>query len=411
MLKLIIVIIACLGFISGYTQDLAYVRKNVETLASPDFYGRGYVKKGDKKAAKFIESELSRIGISPFRLGYIQRFSFPMNTFPSTMSVILDKNELKAGCDYVVSPDCKTVKGTYDLVYLSAKVDTNDAYLDSILKLDFTGKFVVAPFDKRNIFGNNPFKASGVIIPKSSVSWWASTGHNVAEVPVLMVKDSFFAHKPAKIAIDVKNKFYKSYITQNVIGFIEGNVKPDSFIVFTAHYDHLGMMGKGNVFAGANDNASGTAMVMDLAKHYSQDKPKYSMVFIFFSGEEAGLLGSEYFVEHPAVDLTKAKMIINLDMVGTGSDGIGIVNGREHPEITDRMKIINSEYAYLSKLNIRKNACNSDHCPFAHKGLPAIFIYTQGKEHTAYHNLNDTPNILPFTKYNELFNLLVALTK
>jgi aminopeptidase YwaD len=198
----------------------------------------------------------------------------------------------------------------------------------------------------------------------------------------------------------------KKHKTQNVVGFIEGSKYPDSFFVFTAHYDHVGMMGKDVMFPGANDNASGTAMIIDLARHYSQNKPEISIVFIAFSGEEAGLYGSRYFSEHPLFPLENIKLLINLDMVGTGSDGIAFVNGSVFPDLFEIVNKINEEKKYLKRLKVRGEACNSDHCFFYKKGVPAFFIYSMGKEHMHYHNVYDKADILPLTKYDEIFKLL-----
>src|SRR6201999_64747 len=96
-----------------------------------------------------------------------------------------------------------------------------------------------------------------------------------------------------EIEVSVGAKFIRNYTSQNVIGYVKGKDNPDSFIVFTAHYDHLGQMGKKVYFPGANDNASGVAMLLSLARYYSkpEHKPKCSIVFIAFGGEEVALLG------------------------------------------------------------------------------------------------------------------------
>ena len=84
--------------------------------------------------------------------------------------------------------------------------------------------------------------------------------------------------------------------------------------MFTAHYDMIGSFGEGNYFPGASDNGSGTAMVLDLARHFSSGrKPFYSVAFMLFSGEEAGLLGSTHYVDHPLFPLERIKLVINLD--------------------------------------------------------------------------------------------------
>jgi Zn-dependent M28 family amino/carboxypeptidase len=192
------------------------------------------------------------------------------------------------------------------------------------------------------------------------------------------------------------------------VGYVKGRKQPDRFVVFTAHYDHLGMMGKDTYFPGANDNGSGTAMLLDLARHYSEkrNRPDYSMAFMAFSGEEAGLFGSKYYVENPLFDMRAILLLVNLDMVGTGSEGITIVNGKAYKSLYDQMVEINDKKKYLSQIKDRGEACNSDHCPFYNTGIKSIFIYTMGEEHLEYHNVNDSGDRLPFTAYEGLFRLL-----
>ena len=86
-------------------------------------------------------------------------------------------------------------------------------------------------------------------------------------------------------------------------------------------------MGKKTYFPGGNDNASGTSMVLNLMEYYSNpiNKPRYTIVFILFAGEEAGLLGSEYYTTHPTKDLNKIKFLLNLDLMGTGEEGMMVV--------------------------------------------------------------------------------------
>ncbi len=171
------------------------------------------------------------------------------------------------------------------------------------------------------------------------------------------------------------------------------------------------MMGNQTYYPGANDNASGTAMILDLARHYSlpENKPDYSMVFILFSGEEVGLYGSKYFANNPLFPLEDVKLLVNLDMVGSGSEGITVVNGTLYDDLIQEMQTINTENQYLKEIKLRGESCNSDHCPFYQKGVQSIFIYTRGKELTEYHTVADNSENFPFTAYNGLFGLLTAL--
>ncbi|MCK9205617.1 MAG: M20/M25/M40 family metallo-hydrolase [Salinivirgaceae bacterium] len=397
---------------ASMAQDSLYIRGVINQLCSEKFAGRGYVNHGDAKAAKFLSKELEKKGVLPFSSSYFQEFSFPMNTFPGDMNAAFDSVELSAVADYVVSPDCPSIKGTYGLVYLPASCDTSDHVLDSLKAIDFTGKIVVAPFLKRSWREGNPFRSSGWVIPKKSIYWWASTGHEVAATPLLLIRDSALLMQPKTIRLAIENHFIENHKTQNVLAFIHGAQIPDSFIVFTAHYDHLGRMGKGNLFTGANDNASGTTMLLALANYFTQkgNKPKYSIAFLFFAAEEAGLLGSIYYVEHPVFPLSKIKTLINLDMVGSGSEGISVVNGEANPNIVAQLNTLNQIGGYLPDIKAGGESCNSDHCFFHKAGVPSVFIFTRGPECKEYHNLKDTPANLPLTKFWELQSLLIKFT-
>ena len=188
---------------------------------------------------------------------------------------------------------------------------------------------------------------------------------------------------------------------------------PDSFVVFGAHYDHLGMMGSNTFFPGANDNGSGTAMLLDLAAYYAmpENQPDYSIAFIFFSGEEAGLLGSEYYTEHPLFPLKNIKFMLNLDMVGTGSEGIKVVNGSIFKQEFEKLKALNEKGGYLKSVNERGEAANSDHYYFYKKEVKCFFIYTLGGEYKEYHTVGDKAAGLPLTKYTELFRLVCDFVK
>ena len=104
--------------------------------------------------------------------------------------------------------------------------------------------------------------------------------------------DSVMPKTMTSLEVNIESKFIKSFPAKNLVGYIPGTDKQDSLIVFTAHYDHLGMLGSDKIFPGANDNASGVAILLYLAKYYAAHPAKYPVAFIAFSGEEPGLKGS-----------------------------------------------------------------------------------------------------------------------
>jgi Zn-dependent M28 family amino/carboxypeptidase len=147
--------------------------------------------------------------------------------------------------------------------------------------------------------------------------------------------------------------------------------------------------------------------LLNLAAHFSNpvNRLKYSMVFIAFAGEEAGLIGSKYYTEHPLLPLENIRFLLNVDLMGTGDEGMMVVNATEFPAAFARLDSINTLRNLLPKIGQRGKAANSDHYFFTEKGVPSFFCYTMGGT-TAYHDIYDVEPQLPLTKYKEVFALL-----
>ncbi|MBO6524235.1 MAG: M28 family peptidase [Balneolaceae bacterium] len=399
-------------------QVLPYAKEVVQKLSSEDFIGRGYVEKGDKIAAEFIRDEYKRLGLLSYTKDYFQKFDISVNTFPKEIKLEINGQKLNAGYDYLVSPESPSVKGTFDVVPLSIEEIMSDQLLGAKLRSS-AGKFIVTDsynkedFDKeqleriQGVIGflkyhpNNP--AAGTIELTSEKLTWHGAQQQYPKPSFTVFADSVDI-PITKIKVDLKPKLEKKYETQNVVGYIEGE-NQDSLIVIMAHYDHFGKMG-GALFPGANDNASGTAMLMSLARHFSEIKPPFNMAFIAFGGEEIGLLGSKYFVENPLFDLSRVKFLLNFDLAGTGDEGIQVVNGSVYRDQFDQLSKINEEQELLPQVKIRGAACNSDHCAFDEVGVPGFYIYTLGGIR-AYHDVYDRYETLPFTEFKDYFTLMV----
>ena len=118
-------------------------------------------------------------------------------------------------------------------------------------------------------------------------------------------------------------------------------------------------------------------------------------------------MGYKYYIENPLIPLSNIKALINLDMVGSGSEGLAVVNGKSNMQISEEIKSINDTHNYFTNIQVKSGSCNSDHCFFDKAGVPSVFLYTRGDEFTAYHNLDDVPEDLPLTKFTELYKLLI----
>lgn len=399
---------------SSVGQDVEYARSCLNKLTSKSFHGRGYVKKGDLKAAKFIAGEFKKDKLNSFGDDYFQKYDFPINTFPGKIKIEIDGKKLVPGVDYVISSSNNSVDGEFKLSYLPDEINNDSLFADYYSKHEFKkDEILVVNGNLRKFYGKFLSGPAGVILLSEKKQWWhVSNGSKTNESIWIKAKTSVFENKAASINIKFKNKFYENYPTQNIAAYIKGSKYPDKYFVFTAHYDHLGMMGNETYFPGANDNGSGTSMLLDLARHFSlpENHSEYSIVFIAFSGEESGLHGSTYFAENPLFPLENIELLVNLDMVGSGSNGITVVNSTVYKDLLQKMREINDEYSYLKQIKQRGESCNSDHCPFYQKGVKSVFIYTMGDELKEYHSVYDTADNFPFTAYDGLFKLLVRLT-
>ena len=387
-------------------------REILNDLCSDEMMGRGYVRFGHVKAAKYIQEYYKSIQLKQFKKGtYLQPFKIKANTFPNDLNVSIDGKPLNEGVDYILDPSSGTAKGKFGLIKVDQKnlMDFLDEVSLSKIK-NFEGKVLVLNAlnsnnpDTLSIFNELKIGLSMIcpIIWVNNEKFTWSISRDVAEFPILELKDSLIWDADS-VYLDVENVFLRDIVTHNVIGSVSGLKKKS--IIISAHYDHLGMMGKA-IFPGANDNASGVAMLLSLANYFSDKSPKYNLVFIAFGAEEVGILGSKYYVENPLFPLDDIKFVLNLDIMGTGDEGITVVNGLLHKKQFKQLTSINKKQEYLSKIKIRGRAANSDHYWFSQLGIPSFFIYTMGGI-KAYHDVYDKSETLPMSEFNDLFHLLI----
>jgi aminopeptidase YwaD len=401
---------------STYTlaQDIEQVKKDIEVLTSSNFAGRGYSNEGDQKAARYILDRFNEVGLQPVLGQSLQKFPVTVNTFPNRANLKIDKKQLEPGVDFILNASSKSGKGKSKLLYLDSlifsQVPVQDAFLARDLKkttVVYPAKWYSALIQRQDIF-DHLYEAKSLIgLQEKKLT--ASISSSQLCPPNFEIKIEEFPSDAKTATMKVDAILKKEYTTQNVLGMIEGTVHPDQFIFFTAHYDHLGQLGKTAYFPGANDNAAGIAILLDLANYFKNNPPAFSIVFIAFGAEELGLLGSEYYVKHPVVPLKQIEFLINLDLVGTGDEGITVVNGSVFQEEFKELVQINESKKYLPDIKKRGTAANSDHYYFTENGVKAFFIYTLGGI-KAYHDVFDRPETLPLTKYSELYQMIIDFT-
>ncbi|MCS7087012.1 MAG: M28 family metallopeptidase, partial [Bacteroidia bacterium] len=227
--------------------------------------------------------------------------------------------------------------------------------------------------------------ATAVVVLEDKLT--ASLSDQTLPIPVIRVSKSAFDGNIKKVSLSVRAGV-RTIEARNVAGVRPGVVRPDSAVILCAHYDHLGRTGEA-VFCGANDNASGTALLLSLAD--AMERPPYTTVFIAFGAEEAGLRGSWHYVARPApLPLERVKFCLNFDLWGGGEEGVMAVGGKTFTALFDRVAKLNQSIGAVAKLDVRPNAANSDHYPFTQKGVPALFFYAMGgPKH--YHDVHDRP--------------------
>ncbi len=191
----------------------------------------------------------------------------------------------------------------------------------------------------------------------------------------------------------------KEYTGTNVIGLIEGEF-PNKYMVISAHYDHEGIK-NGEIYNGADDNASGLSALFAIAEYFKKYPPKHSIILAAFDGEELGLQGSKYFMKFPPVNLKNIRLNINLDMISRSANNelfvVGTSENKSLKNIVSNMKqpcnlkIITGHDGYD---DLENWTYSSDHANFYKKGIP--FLYFGVEDHQDYHEpTDDFENIHP----------------
>jgi len=217
-------------------------------------------------------------------------------------------------------------------------------------------------------------------------------------------------HREVRLKIE---KVSEKFETENVLGLVEGSDKKEELIIITAHYDHVGIDGD-QIYNGADDDGSGTAAVMELAQAFAIAKkngngPRRSILFMTVTGEEKGLLGSEFYSNNPAWPLKQTVANLNIDMIGRvdpvhentdeyvyiiGSDRLSIDLHNINEEVNKLYTGLELDYSYNSPDDPNRFYYRSDHYHFARRNIPIIFYFNG--THEDYHQPTDTVDKIRF---------------
>ncbi|MBQ4357802.1 MAG: M28 family peptidase [Paludibacteraceae bacterium] len=404
------------------SEEWDYAREVTQNLCSNAMAGRGYGKAGNKLAADYIVNEFQSMGVEAVGGQYRQPFTVKTNAFSGAMTVQLNNDYLMPGEDFQIEPSSPGVSGNFTATIINrqqlsnamTRLDKLRQARGNVIIVDNTTRYSGETYTEATKINelieqfktdvNTQVKAVIIYDTTRNDRWNISTKQGLR--PVIYLKkpvDDIESITNVKLDIDAQ---LMEQTTYNVVGVIRGMAVPDSFVVVCCHYDHLGTMG-GTPYPGANNGASGVAMMLSLAKHFQMIKPAYSMLFIAFSGNEVGYKGVRTFLRYPAIELDKIKYVFSFDLMGNGSKGIKIVNGAQHPEVVAPIQKIAKQYKFVPDVEAKKDAKMNEHWFFKDKGIEkSFFIYSVGGFYN-YHNLKDNPDLLPYTRFAEMNSLFI----
>lgn len=242
---------------------------------------------------------------------------------------------------------------------------------------------------------------------------------NDIQQKIAITKKPFNIATTTSLVIQIKNDI-KKISSENVLGFIEGSDLKEQLIIITAHYDHLGKKGRKIIYNGADDDGSGTVAIIALAEAFAKAKreghgPRRSILFMTVSGEEKGLLGSSYYVEHPEYPLANTVCDLNIDMIGRmdekhaknpnyvyliGSDKLSSQLHSISENVNTTYSKLELDYTYNDEKDKNRFYYRSDHYNFAKKGIPVIFYFNG--VHEDYHRITDDVEKINFEKIEKI---------
>ncbi|MCF6360717.1 MAG: M28 family peptidase [Cyclobacteriaceae bacterium] len=436
--------------------DQAEMKEILTILSSDALEGRETGERGQKMAAAFIADYFQRLGLQPVvptekGMSYYQKFELENSNPGSTYLKVKDAS-FKNGKEvlYYGSADLSApISGSS--IFVGAGSDEDFASIKSegkIVVIDGSASFfqqwrelinkgyengaslvVIIGKDTDEAFGNIVSQYGGYFMesrlgfkkedpknkgaflvgPSTAATLLGSTQEKmnkaVADKKLSKIKGGSVEYRTSRNVEMVG--------TENVLGFLEGTDKKDEIVIITAHYDHIGKNGE-EVNNGADDDGSGTTAVLKMAKAFVKAKadghgPRRSILFMTVTGEEKGLLGSEYYTKNPIFPLEQTVVDLNIDMVGrtdeahednrefvylVGSDKLSSELHELSEKANDTFTKLSIDYTYNDENHPDRIYYRSDHWNFAKNNIPVIFYFNG--THDDYHKPTDTVDKIEF---------------
>ncbi|MFB6457744.1 M28 family peptidase [Chitinophaga sp. Hz27] len=438
----------------------AALRRQLEVIASPQMEGRETATRGQQKAAAYIIRQFRDAGLQPGNNGQWEQFyEMYADTLLTGIIRVRDK-DYYFGQDFITDlfdSQAENIDADH-IQYIGYGLNT--ARFNDYAGLDVKGKvvliregvpgglprewgssynklaaakaagvkalLVISPHAKNySLLSTERIRRTGLYMPgekSTAPNMYFITPAMAADLLGKPYDDTLFDSRnknlripvhvrvPIHIQLDKKSNVYRP---SNVLGYIEGTDKKEEVVFVTAHYDHLGISDD-HLYPGADDDGSGTSAVIEIATAFAKAKaaghgPRRSIVFMLFSGEEKGLLGSGYYISHPVYPVSKSVADLNIDMIGRidpaherDTNYIYVIGDnklssalRPLNEMANGLTKFKLDYKYNDPNDPEDFYRRSDHYKFAQQGIPVIFYFNG--THADYHQPGDTVDKINFS--------------
>jgi Peptidase family M28 len=384
-----------------YLIEAPNVDRLIKTLASDEMGGRQNFKPSIDKAAQFIADEFKSIGLQPFQgnADFLQKFSL-YELRPENTSVSLNDQAI-SGADFFFMtnrPKLEISTG-YNLEKIQKGEDFRARFQAIQERADKTKPTIVlvsptqeSVFRRYQSYYSAPKPSLNLDIPEPSLLFVLSDLENVQKAE-------------AKISQEVVSK-----PMANVVGMIEGSSRKNEYVIYSAHYDHLGILdavGGDSIANGANDDASGTAAVISLAKYFKQkNKNERTLIFVAFAAEEVGLYGSQYFSGNMKAEEVMA--MVNIEMIGyvaKSGKNTAFVTGFDESDLGMILQknLQGSEFQYVPDPYPALNLfLRSDNATLARQGVPAHTVSTYRDDDKQYHTVDDEYELIDVANMTQI---------
>ena len=399
--------------------DLDAARAVVDTLAGPWYHGRGFAFDGATRAAQYLEGRFEAAGLQSLGPAWRHPFPYEADLVTDVPVLTMDGVALSLGTDLLPYPGTAAGSGTeVEVLDVGSGVVVPPAGIDAYAGRASEGRVVVlSAAVPDSLVGDASvpqaylsevaryeiafLRGASAIVHLVDAPLFGTSFYD-ARLPVFHVRrDAWTA--PATADFHMGAEQNQPVTGYNVLGAVPGTARPDSVLLVMAHYDGLGSFGPEVYFPGANDNASGVALLLALAERVARDPLPYTVVFAALGAEEVGLVGAQALAAAFGDGLGAVRFVLNFDMAASGEDGLVAFGGRDHPDLFERLVAVNEPLG-LGPLVARSNRPNSDHAVFAAQGVPALYLLTKDGTQP-YHALDDVPETLDWEAFAHLYAL------